>query len=284
MKRQVISFAFLAILQQSFVMAQSSLLPSLDSVFTSQSVASPEMASMVRNIVYPVSYSTGLVNISIPLFEIGCNDIKLPITLSYHSSGVKVNDPSGWVGQNWSLECEPMIARTVKGRDDAAAGYKCNVDKKEKVSGWDKFRASQGMIDEQPDEYYFRLADRQGEFMYVMDPKVSGRQYMCIPYQNIQIRQSNGSFFITDDRGNMYKFNGAREYPITGPCTGWKASSVVASNLQDSISFHYHDRREFNFSFNDNVTILDQFSSQNGVYTDRNQFLTDFNEEYNSTF
>lgn len=113
MKRQVISFAFLAILQQSFVMAQSSLLPSLDSVFTSQSVASPEMASMVRNIVYPVSYSTGLVNISIPLFEIGCNDIKLPITLSYHSSGVKVNDPSGWVGQNWSLECEPMIARTV---------------------------------------------------------------------------------------------------------------------------------------------------------------------------
>lgn len=282
MKKQVVLVTFIVMLYLPIIKAQNTLAPSLDSVFTNQSVASPEMSSMVRNIVYPVSYSTGLVNISIPLYEIVCNDIKLPIALSYHSSGVKVNEPSGWVGQNWSLECEPMISRTVRGCDDAGAGYKCNIDKKEKVSGWNKFRASQGMIDEQPDEYFFRLADKQGEFMYVMEPKVPGRQYMCIPYQNIQIRQTDGNFFMTDDRGIVYKFNGAREYSIGVFYTGWKASSIVASNLRDSISFHYHDRRETNFIFNDNVTILDQFSSQNGVYADRYQFLLDFNEEYNS--
>jgi hypothetical protein len=54
--------------------------------------ASPEASALAKYINYPVDYSSGLVNISIPLYEIKAGDITLPIGLSYHASGIKVNE------------------------------------------------------------------------------------------------------------------------------------------------------------------------------------------------
>ena len=51
--------------------------------------SSPEAAALSRYIKYPVNLSNSLV--SIPLYEITDGDIRVPIVLSYHASGLKPN-------------------------------------------------------------------------------------------------------------------------------------------------------------------------------------------------
>ena len=53
---------------------------------------SPEAEAVRKYVSYPVDYCTGLVDITIPLYTIKVGDIELPITLSYHSSGLKVRE------------------------------------------------------------------------------------------------------------------------------------------------------------------------------------------------
>jgi len=67
---------------------------------------------------YPVSHYTGIPEISIPLHEISIDDYILPISLSYHASGVKVNQEASWVGLGWALNAGGIISRTVKCVDD----------------------------------------------------------------------------------------------------------------------------------------------------------------------
>lgn len=81
-----------------------------------QGLKSPNSTSLGKYGDVPVSYYTGSPNISIPLYSISELGIPLEISLNYNSSGVRVNDMPGWVGQNWSLEAGGMITRTTKGR------------------------------------------------------------------------------------------------------------------------------------------------------------------------
>ena len=50
---------------------------------------SPEASSMERKQSYPVDYCTGVPSITIPLYEIVAGEVTIPITLSYHASGLK---------------------------------------------------------------------------------------------------------------------------------------------------------------------------------------------------
>ncbi|GHV36539.1 hypothetical protein FACS1894178_7870 [Bacteroidia bacterium] len=67
---------------------------------------------------YPVSHYTGVPNISIPLYEIDCYGYKLPITLSYHASGIRVDQEASWVGLGWNLNVGGAVSRSVKMTDD----------------------------------------------------------------------------------------------------------------------------------------------------------------------
>ena len=64
---------------------------------------SPTVAAMARQIEYPVSPYTGIPDISIPLYTITCGNINVPITLSYHASGIQASQESTRVGLGWSL-------------------------------------------------------------------------------------------------------------------------------------------------------------------------------------
>ena len=79
---------------------------------------SPQAAAMTRYADYPVSYCLGQADISIPLYEVKSRSLSLPISLSYNSSGVRVDDISGTAGLNWSLEAGGVITRTISGLPD----------------------------------------------------------------------------------------------------------------------------------------------------------------------
>jgi len=81
-------------------------------------IASPNAAALGKVADIPISYQTGLPNISIPIYTIKEGPLQLPISLSYHASGLKTMETSSWVGAGWSLNAGGMISRQVRGAAD----------------------------------------------------------------------------------------------------------------------------------------------------------------------
>ncbi|MEC5143655.1 hypothetical protein [Chitinophaga sp. 212800010-3] len=79
---------------------------------------SPEIASITRYGLYPVTMFNGLPGISIPIYNVNIRGFSLPISLDYHASGIKVDDLASWVGLGWNINAGGAITRTVMGVPD----------------------------------------------------------------------------------------------------------------------------------------------------------------------
>ena len=102
---------------------------------------SPSAAGATKYGDYGVSYALGLVDVSIPLYEIKSRSLTLPISLTYDSGGVRVDDVSGPAGLGWTLEAGGVITRTVIGRDDTGiAGWNNRPDGDPTSSSFSNFK------------------------------------------------------------------------------------------------------------------------------------------------
>jgi hypothetical protein len=79
---------------------------------------SPNAASLGKFLETPVSNFTGIPKINIPIYEIKEGDIKLPVLLSYHSGGIKVDEVASSEGLGWSLVAGGSITRSTRGLPD----------------------------------------------------------------------------------------------------------------------------------------------------------------------
>jgi hypothetical protein len=79
---------------------------------------SPNVAAMGKYVDYPIGYFTGTPQINIPLYDLKDNAINLPISLSYHPSGIRVSETASWAGLGWTLNATGMIARSIRGAPD----------------------------------------------------------------------------------------------------------------------------------------------------------------------
>ena len=66
----------------------------------------------------PVSYYTGLPNISVPIYDIVIKGFHIPISLSYHAEGVRVEEVPSLVGMGWTLNAGGVINREKRGNPD----------------------------------------------------------------------------------------------------------------------------------------------------------------------
>lgn len=83
---------------------------------------SPKSQNFLRFGNTPVSYNTGVPDISIPLYVIKSGDIEVPIVLRYHVRSVRPGPDPSDVGFGWVLDFGGQISRTIYGApDDAAA-------------------------------------------------------------------------------------------------------------------------------------------------------------------
>src|SRR6266550_5163520 len=191
-------------------------------------VPSPTAASLGKFGDIPISYYTGVPVISIPLFTAKGKTLQLPISLSYHASGIKVEEIGGWVGAGWALEAGGVITRTVRGIvDEQTEGYFYTGHTFYDDANWttnppytliQNIRDRQ-TVDPEPDQFFFNFAGQSGEM--VGGPISASTNvpnvYLTIPYRKWRIVPQIGtdpvynmtiisSWVITTEDGTKYTF------------------------------------------------------------------------------
>ncbi|WP_321519679.1 RHS repeat domain-containing protein [uncultured Bacteroides sp.] len=88
----------------------------------------PQMALINRYGDYPVDLANGLVNISIPIYEIKDKDLSLPVSISFHASGLKADELESSLGLRWVLNTGGMVSRKIKCYPDEKFPFLQNID------------------------------------------------------------------------------------------------------------------------------------------------------------
>ncbi len=260
---------------------------------------SPEASAMAEYAKIPVSHYTGIPNIDLPIMELKGKDISIPISLSYHSAGNKVNEISSSVGLGWTLNAGGAITRVVRGRyDEHFDGYLGanrrgllinNTD----YAAWTnnqflQYGTSQTAPttlqdplgwDSEPDVYYFNFLGFSGRF--VMDANGAVIQ---TPQEDLKILpaigplSTNNYWTIIDKSGTKFKFGVTTdeqeesESLTTGLSAGsteryvssWFLSSIE-SPTGEMISFEY--KKGAQISYNSTIEQYGDLSCGTGFGT-----------------
>jgi len=78
----------------------------------------PTSNSLMKFEEVPVSYYTGVPDISIPIYNLKSKSLDIPVKLSYHLHNIKPKDRATEVGLGWSLIAGGSITRTIKSGPD----------------------------------------------------------------------------------------------------------------------------------------------------------------------
>jgi hypothetical protein len=180
---------------------------------------SPNAASLAKFTDFPVSLYNGIPEINIPIWTIKEGECEMPVSLSYHAGGIKVEEIPSWVGLGWTLNAGGVITRSVHGKpDEGAGGYAYGAEKlkfcPDSNSAYFIKSIIQGEIDAEPDEFFYNFCGRSGKFVFDQYGKCH-----TVPYQKIVIIPAGTSgfesFTITTEDGIQYLFS-EREYEIAG--------------------------------------------------------------------
>jgi YD repeat-containing protein len=117
-------FKFLALLLGILVVAtnlnaQTPPPPYVPNVFP----PSPNAASLMKFTDVPVSPYTGTADVSIPFYTIQAKGLSIPVSIAYHTGGIRLAEDAGVVGLGWALNAGGMISRTVRDKDDLLSDY-----------------------------------------------------------------------------------------------------------------------------------------------------------------
>jgi len=178
---------------------------------TSYVPPSPNAASLAKHANIPVSLYSGTAKIDVPIVALQSRQGSIPVSLSYHSSGIKVQDIASSVGLGWTLNSGGAITRVVRGLpDDGPEGY-CGVNLRGRQAGNELShehlkQVATGVWDSEPDVFYFNFLGKTGRF--ILDE--NGNPVLT-PYQDLDIQpaigpRGNGKWTITDGDGTIYVF------------------------------------------------------------------------------
>lgn len=143
---------------------------------------SPNTASLGLYGHTPVGHYTGIPNIDIPLYEIDLDGKKIPISISYHASGIRVAQEASSVGLGWSLNFGGCITKTVNGEDDFYTSngafksfyfdnlnlteLKADLYSKTKPEINEKYWQYLNFAKGEPDMYYYNFAGFSGKMFF----------------------------------------------------------------------------------------------------------------------
>ncbi|QCK15213.1 hypothetical protein [Mangrovivirga cuniculi] len=220
----------------------------------------------------PTSLYNGLVNISIPLQSVENGGISVPISISYHSSGIRPDIHPSNVGLGWSLNAGGMIYRRVKGLYDEMHntgnlkfGFEEAINYVTTLSqeSWWTIEVHHSSYnpdyDLEPDEFNFSFLGYSGSFY--MDHNGEMKVKSDIPLKVIYNPESK----IQPEYGTRVNYPTYSEFTIINE-TGYR------------FEFGTHDATEYNDQFKYTYLVamswkLDKIYSPEGI------LLFDFNYE-----
>lgn len=212
-----------------------------DSTIGRVSIASPNAASLGKYGDIPVGYNTGIPQVGVPLYTIKSGSLQLPISVSYHAGGLKVQEQASWVGAGWSLNAGGVITRTVVGAPDdrginaahttyghfsdygysnylfTVGGSPCGGTGVPCPTGSlypaDDVSISAGVKDGEPDLYFFNFNGYTGKFYFnddrtpILVPEQDFKIKPLYPYTTAQVSPIGmPGFIITTPDGKNYYF------------------------------------------------------------------------------
>lgn len=257
--KQKIAIFILILTYASNILAQTEYMPKVVP-------PSPNASSLGKFVDIPVSYHTGIPNINIPIWDVKAREgLSLPISVSYHSGGIKVEEIASWVGLGWSLNAGGCITRSVVGiADESHFGYLnnnitysdvINYTESEQISLYNSIQSES--TDLEPDNFYFNFANHTGRL--IIDK--SNNEIYTVPYYNWKIESNEDftQFTIVTEDGTEYIFgkswNNARTAneittsftysdvrPVTSPQTyisTWYLTDIFSPNGIGHIQLFY---------------------------------------------
>lgn len=238
-------------------------------VLVNISKPSPNVQAMQKYGDIPVSPYTGVPDISIPIYTAKFRDISVPISLSYHASGIKVSEEASQVGLGWVLNAGGSISRNIIGDDDFDGTAYLNTALPDLDSGLsyqgivqlgcilqlvnqkypslptlynDTLTSVIGAgypVDCQPDQYYYNLQGKSGKFTLRHNGQV-----LLEKQEKLDISFSSGgaSWEIKDEKGYIYDFTKYETYQAGGGGAQHKSAwqlTQITSPTGNKVTFNY---------------------------------------------
>lgn len=240
-------------------------------------IPSPNVAALNKFVEYPVNLFNGQADVSIPVYEIKLKNLSVPISLKYHTGGIRVSEEASWVGLGWALDAGGVISHQVKGLNDLVYGnydqhYLPYLDKSKNETYNDNVALgtvainplnccipnNNGVMENisnkfwrradinfEPDLYIYNTGTYSGKFINMGTPiDLSNNNMKFIQYTGIN--PAGDSIVATDPEGNLYKFKDVEtsfsptslEESIRYNTSAYYLSEIISSN-GENIKFYY---------------------------------------------
>lgn len=259
---------------------------------------SPNASSLGKYADWPVSLYTGVPEISIPVYQVKGRSTSVPITLSYHASGIKVSEIASWVGLGFALNAGGVITRSVCGLPDDVGGYlKIREDREDKDDLTsqtianavlpDTFftkRVADGIVDSEPDYFMFNALGRSYKMIF------SGDSVVTQPKSNLkfkywfydasggftsqpdfvmaywQVWLEDGTKLVFEDREIVVGAkHGSEDNGGFDPTTGWYLTTIT-SPTGEVIEFNYsNETTEQSLSYSESQSKIDNQGAANPI-------------------
>ncbi|MCE7056293.1 hypothetical protein LZF95_16545 [Algoriphagus sp. AGSA1] len=248
---------------------------------------SPNASGIERYGNYHVNLYTGVPNISIPLYTVEAGPIKLPISLNYHSSGIKYTDQASWAGLGWSVIAGGQITRQIQRMSDdlyfftasnnySVGNYCTGVTQTDKNNWLYKKNSVQPGYDREADIFSYSFPGKSGKFYL----RQNGQAPYLFPEAPIKLvpGASLNFFDITDENGIRYRFgrnsansnytestttSGGGGSSVAGR-TAWYLVEIFAPNSDDKVEITYQPLGSQSLvDIEHNITVIDQCNTTN---------------------
>jgi hypothetical protein len=182
--------------------------------------------AIIKYCDHPVGTKYGVPKIKYAIKTLMNDGLYIPISMTYHAMGIKVEEEATWVGLGWNLNAGGQITRIVRGENDfgisenivekKAPGYPfenikpCFDDCEENENDDFHRKVCAGEIDSDPDIFFYDILGNKGKFLLTPD---HDPQKEYIEINIVRPRKMLIKFFIKenywvaeDSRGTKYTF------------------------------------------------------------------------------
>jgi YD repeat-containing protein len=225
---------------------------------------SPNTAAFARYGEIPVSNFTGTINLTVPIYTIKTKEFTLPIELSYHSGGNRVESIASNVGLGWSLGTIPVISRSVNGIPDeygfftkylglsAKELYFLDYNDLRNIRYVDAL--ANGEADSEPDIFSFNILGKSGKFIFDQEHD----KFVTLEESQIKITFHDGYFTLISEDGYEYTFF-QRETTSSNnqqTVTAWYVAEITSPSKNEKITFHYSPEPQTSFTLSPITKVL----------------------------